>query len=452
VLYEWANLLVPAPTDMRFRFRLLLLIAAIGLAVIAAYAQPSDAQVLKDISWDGVIKKELRPGTIKKVWSDANDQYYWDRACVVWRNANIPEYPNAQIEIGGFARYSYVTNTYQDFLTTYNTYTGIPAPNNEEIMGMLRGNLRGVLGEYKVNNIVGELHYLRFPENSGPTWDNPKHLTVPVEVEYERKEGPTWTVVYADRLRVHFYRDAINAPWKENILNEELESTRGARKEYAEWELKKMPTLGSIAAEKQAAASASALPAISVPAFKSDKEAMQYTVDILRTADEQRIRAYLMKVLSAGWFVEGSTTQLTAQAQGWMDGIIEVCCKSQMNWGEQYCAQPAEKEYYNGQFSLWNKVKDKASRFVWAMGGTEWKNGQQVGGSWKLNAIEVYIHTNENEITRLRSYESGFLCKEEGGEAQQAKAAKSAGKTPASDGKGELLNKGKGLLNKLTTP
>ncbi|MBK8228640.1 MAG: hypothetical protein IPK70_15875 [Flavobacteriales bacterium] len=399
--------------------RFLLLLCALVPVWSSVHAQPSDAQVLKDISWSGVVKKELRPGTIKKVWSDANKQYYWDRACVVWRNANITEYPKALIEIGGFARYSYVTNTYQDFLTTYNTYTGIPAPGNDEIMAMLRANLRGVLGDYKFENAVGELHYLRFPENSGPTWDSPTHLTVPVEVEYERKEGPTWTVVYADRLRVHFYRDAINAPWKEQMVNEELESMRGARKDYAEWELKKMPTLGSVAAERSAQAAAAALPAVEVPTFATDRDAMQYTVDVLRTADESKIRAYLMKVLSSGWFVEGSTTQLSPQAQGWMESIIQVCCKSQMNWGEQYCARPAEKEYYNNQFSLWNKVRDKASRFVWERGGTTWKNGQQVGGSWKLNTIEVYIHVNENDIARLRSYEPGFLCKEEGGEGKR---------------------------------
>lgn len=431
------------------RARYVLLTAAISLCAVAAHAQPSDAQVLKDISWPGVIRKELRPGTIKKVWSDANSQYYWDRACVVWRNANIPEYPNAQIEIGGFARYSYVTNTYQDFLTTYNSYTGIPGPSKDEVMGMLRGNLRGALGEYKFNSIVGDLHYLRFPEEGGPIWDSPTHLTVPVETAYERKEGPTWTVVYTDRLLVHFYRDAINAPWKDNVISEEKESTRGERKEYAEWELKKKPTLGSVSAERQAQAAAASLPVVNVPAFATDREAMQYTVDILRTADEQRIRAYLMQVLAAGWFVEGSTTQLSPQAQEWMNSILQVCCRSQMNWGEQYCARPAEKEYYNGQFSLWNKVKDKASRFVWEKGGTTWRNGQQVGGSWKLSTIEVYIHVSENDIARLRSYEPGYLCREEGGEQQAAgPAATGAG----ASGGATLLERGKGLVNKLATP
>lgn len=428
-------------------YRIALLVAAISLFMCAIHAQPSDAQVLKDISWPGVLRKELRPGSIKKVWSSANKQYFWDRACVVWRNANIPEYPNAQIEIGGFARYSYVTNTYQDFLTTYNTYSGIPAPSKEEVMGMLRGNLQGTLGEFKFNSIVGDLHYLRFPEGGGPIWDSPTHLTVPVLTAYERKEGPTWTVVYTDSLLVHFYRDAINAPWKPDMVSEEKESIRGARKEYAEWELRKMPTLGSMAAEVQAQANAASLPALDVPAFGTDRDAMQYTVDILRTADEARIRAYLLKVLSAGWFVEGSTTQLTSQAQGWLEGIIQVCAKSQMNWGEQYCARPEEKEYYNGQFLLWNKVKDKASRFVWERGGTVWKNGQQVGGSWKLNTIEVYIHVNENDIARLRSYEPGVLCK-----GDQEATKPTTGTTQGNQSGTNLLNKGKGLLNKLTTP
>ena len=214
------------------------------LTGIATLAQPSDGQVLKDISWPGVVKKELRPGTIKKVWSDANKQYYWDRACVVWRNAEIPEFPEAKLEVGGFARYSYVTNTYQEFLTTYNTYTGIPAPNNEQVMEMIRKNLRGALGDYKFENIVGELRYLRFPENNGATWDNPKHLIAVVETEYERKEGPTWTVIYRDRIRVHFYRDAIDGAWKDNVLNEELESMRGERKEYGAGEIDRLPTLG----------------------------------------------------------------------------------------------------------------------------------------------------------------------------------------------------------------
>lgn len=223
------------------------------LAIVVAspaFAQPGDSQVLRDIKKPGVLKVELRPGTIKKVWSSAHMQYFWDRAVVVWRNANLPEFPNAMLEIGGFARYAYVTNTYQEFLTTYNTYTGIPAPSSAEIMTMMQKNLRGVVGEYKYSTMVGDFHYFRYPENSGPTWESPKHLTVPLEIEYERKEGPTWTVVYADRLRVHFYRDNVNAPWKSDIINEEMESTRGARKDYGEAELRKMPTRSEVDAKR----------------------------------------------------------------------------------------------------------------------------------------------------------------------------------------------------------
>ncbi len=223
------------------------------LAIVVAspaFAQPSDSQVLRDIKKPGVLKVELRPGTIKKVWSSAHMQYFWDRAVVVWRNASLPEFPNAMLEIGGFARYAYVTNTYQEFLTTYNTYTGIPAPSSAEIMTMMQKNLRGVVGEYKYSTMVGDFHYFRYPENNGPTWESPKHLTVPLEIEYERKEGPTWTVVYADRLRVHFYRDNVNAPWKSDIINEELESTRGARKDYIAAELRKMPTRGEVDAKR----------------------------------------------------------------------------------------------------------------------------------------------------------------------------------------------------------
>lgn len=66
--------------------------------------------------------------------------------------------------------------------------------------------------------------------------------------------------------------------------------------------------------------------------------------------------------------------------------------------------------------------------------------------------IEVYIHTNENDIARLRSYEPGYLCKEEGGEGKEATGGATSGGAQQQSTGGSLLNKGKGLLNKLTTP
>ena len=104
------------------------------------------------------------------------------------------------------------------------------------------------------------------------------------------------------------------------------------------------------------------------------------------------------------------------------------------------------------RFRLYNEsgrsVKEQFSRIEFMPGETQWKNGQQVGGSWKLNTIEVYIHTTENDIARLRSYEPGYLCKEEGGEGQQAGTTGA----PTKGGSTNLLDQGKGLLNKITKP
>ena len=79
-------------------------------------------------------------------------------------------------------------------------------------------------------------------------------------------------------------------------------------------------------------------------------------------------------------------------------------------------------------------------------GEAQWKNGQQVGGRLMIRNIELYIKTSNDDIARLRSYEPGYLCKKEGGEAGPSAPA-------AKGGAGnDLLNKGKGLLNKLTAP
>ncbi|MCB0764251.1 MAG: hypothetical protein KDB84_06075, partial [Flavobacteriales bacterium] len=72
-----------------------------GLIGSVVLAQPSDQQIIKDLSKPGVIKVELSKGPTKKEWHSAHAQYMWDRVAYVTRKAGVPEYPEATVRITG---------------------------------------------------------------------------------------------------------------------------------------------------------------------------------------------------------------------------------------------------------------------------------------------------------------------------------------------------------------
>jgi hypothetical protein len=430
------------------RLRRILLLAATSLSVVAAHAQPSDAQIIKDLTKPGCIKLVLDPGPTKKVWSSTYTQWFWERGYTSWYPAGIAEYPDATVEAGSTARYHTGSPpSYRECLVSYNVYHGIPTPSDADIMAVVQGNMASFLGQ-RYYRIIGDLHYLRMKPGAKATWHNPNSFSIPFEISYDEATSYTEVTTIMETVETRFYRDAVTAPLKSNMVTQDVERTTGAVKTYSQEDLRALPTYAVVDAEKKAKAESAALPELTIPSFANDREALDFTVDILRSGDEGRIRAFLSRMLAREFFEASSASVLTPQGQQVVNDVVRICCTEKMPWGEQYCARPAIKESQTNSFTLWNKVKEQFSRIEFVPGETQWKNGQQVGGRLMIRHLELYIRTSNDDIARLRSYDPGYLCKEEGGEA--APAGTPTGGT--SSGGGALLQKGKGLLNKLTTP
>lgn len=426
-----------------------LLTAAISLGGSAALAQPSDAQLIKDLTKPGCIKLVLDPGPTKKVWSSTYTQWFWERGYTSWYPAGIAEYPDATVEAGSTARY-HTGNppSYRESLVSYNVYHGIPTPSDGDIMAVVQGNMASFLGQ-RYYRILGDLHYLRMKPGAKATWHNPNSFSMPFEISYDEATSYTEVTTIMETVETRFYRDAVTAPLKRNMVTQDVERSTGAVKTYSQEDLRALPTYAVLDAEKKAKAEKAALPELAIPAFANDREALDFTVDILRSGDEGRIRAFLGRMLAREYFEASSASVLAPQGQQLVNDVVRICCKETMPWGEQYCARPAIKESQAGSFTLWNKVKEQFSRIAFMPGENQWKNGQQVGGRLMIRNLELYIKTSNDDIARLRSYEPGYLCREEGGEG---KAAPTAAGSTGGTGSGNLLNKGKGLLNKLANP
>ncbi|MBL7953941.1 MAG: hypothetical protein JNJ91_02800 [Flavobacteriales bacterium] len=435
------------------RIRIALALAALSLSVLAAYAQPTDAQIIKDLTKPGLIKLVLDPGPTKKVWSSTYTQWFWERGYTSWYNANIPEYPNAQVEAGCTVRYHTGSPaSYRESLVSYNEYHGIPTPSNEEIMAIVNGNMQSFLGQ-RYYRIIGDLHYVRMKPGAKATWHNPNSFSIPFEISYDEATDYTTVTTINETVETRFYRDAITSPLKNNMVTQDVERTTGATKTYSAEDLRALPTFNIVDEEKKTRSVNATLPTLEIPAFASDQEALDYTVNILRNGDEGRIRAYLGKMLIKDYYEASSSTVLNAQGKQLVEDVVRICCKEKMPWGEQYCARPAIKESQTNSFTVWNKVKEQFSRIEFMPGEAQWKNGQQVGGRMMIRNLELYIKTSNDDIARLRSYDPGYLCKEEGGEGKADTGNSVPSGTPQqSTNGGTLLNKGKGLLDRMTKP
>jgi hypothetical protein len=431
-------------------------LALVLAAPLAAFGQPSDQQIIKDLTKPGVTKVELMPGPTRKEWYSMHAQYLWQRGAYVWQNANVPEYPDAQVKYTGLARYHYGASTsFREFKVADSEYFGLPAPNKDEMLGMIRERYLQFLG-WRANAMVGDLHYMRIPKDEGVTWHTPNSFTIPVEIAYDQKTSYTEVTTTEEIVDVRFYRDGVNAPWKENIVSSERERNDGAVRTYRADELAAMPSMKQELEEKQARAAMAALPAVNIPEFKSEQEVFMYTHKVLREGSRAQAEAYLMQMLAPAYFVEGSSTQLNANGARLVNNALDAAFDSRSPYAEQYCPDPAVKRQQPGQVEWWNGTQDKHTRMTVTMADGGWKNGQRVGETWKIAALEVWMWNDRDNIERIKSYEPGALCKASGarGAAQPASGSSATG-APAQGTTtkgGELLNRGKGLLDRVAKP
>lgn len=436
------------------RTRTLSLFVTLGLAAFAVHAQPSDAQIIKDLTKPGVLKVELSTGPTTKEWHSAHGQYMWDRVAYVTRSAEVAEYPKATVKITGIARYHYGASTsFREFKVAENEYFGLPAPRKDEMLGMIRERYLQFLG-HRAGKMVGDLHYLRIPEGEGVIWHTPLSFTIPVEVEYDAKTSNVHLTTIREKIDTRFYRDAVSAPWKENIVAIGRDRTEGEQRTLPAEELRAMPTFRDQLEEQQAQRDLAALGEVSIPEFKSDMEVFMHTHKLLREGSAAQFEAYLIRMLAPVYFVDGSTTRLTPQGADLVNKAVNNAFKGKSTYAQQYCPDPGVKHQQPDMMEWWNATQDAHVRMALTKAGGTWKNGQKTGETYKITALEVWMLTSADDIARINSYEPGMLCK---GAGKPVSSGSGNASTPVSGGQQQntgdrILNKGKGLLNKLTTP
>ena len=434
------------------RFRSALCIAAASLCSLAAMAQPTDAQILKDISDVKYSKVELVKGTTKKVWSDAHAQWFWERGATLWKPADIAEYPNAKVVIYGFARY-HTGNppSFREFKTSLNEYEGIPAPTKEEILAHARKYLKEFVGSYRYNRTV-DLKSIQVAADPKTVWHTPLSFSMQFEVVADEIISDVEVATVLTRQETRFYRDKVSDPWKSFMVTVERDTRHENKRSFTPEDIRVMETIGSREEEAQAQAALAELGDVTIPDFARDVDVFMHTHKLLREGTAAQFEAYLMRMLVPVYFVDGSTTRLTPQGADLVNKAVNNAFKGKSTYAQQYCPDPGVKHQQPMSMEWWNATQDAHTRLSLTKGGGTWKNGQKVGESFKIQALEVWMLTSADDIARINSYEPGMLCK--GGTPVQKAVQQNHTSTAPQGGTGgnDLLKKGKGFLDKVTKP
>ncbi|MBK6722625.1 MAG: hypothetical protein IPG58_04910 [Acidobacteria bacterium] len=198
---------------MRSRILSSMFIAAVVLAigVIAANAQPSAAQVKKDVSGPKTVSVTVL-GRGTRVWSKGYSKYVWD---VPYTAKVKSEEPGVNILVEATASYDIAGGRYvywKSFVGS-NLFEGIPNPTEAEVAALLQrfGPQPIMMGEfYSAVKIEG----IKLADKPRFEWHNLNSVSFTVYATFTEQVNYTTTRRIAKPYRARLYRDGKTMPWK----------------------------------------------------------------------------------------------------------------------------------------------------------------------------------------------------------------------------------------------
>lgn len=187
----------------------------IGFAATSANAQPSAAQVKKDVTGAKTISVTVG-GRGTRVWSKGYSKWVWD---VPYSAKVKSEEPGVNILVEATASYDIVGGRYvywRSFVGS-NIYEGIPNPTDAEVAKLLEqfGPQKVMMGDFY--NAVGSIESVKLAAKPRFEWHTLNSVSFTVVVTFTEKVDNTTSRRVAKPYRARLYRDGKTMPWR-NIL------------------------------------------------------------------------------------------------------------------------------------------------------------------------------------------------------------------------------------------
>lgn len=214
-----------------------LTLALCALLAPRAAAQPSDQQVIKDLTHEGTLSVKLTTKGARRV---ENLKYVWLRNAEIVREANIPGHPEIKLVVWGTAVYDIIAGkfVYTKFRVGSNSYLGIPNPTEADIRAVLdKQGTEKLVGNFLYNNIVSDVTY-KVAEEPRWEWHKPESVSFNVASKFDMLSQVGKAVETVDQMiRVRLYADELKGPWQSMMSTPKerkvLSSREVSSEEYA---------------------------------------------------------------------------------------------------------------------------------------------------------------------------------------------------------------------------
>jgi hypothetical protein len=182
-----------------------------------AHAQPTDAQIKRDISSPMTISVTLG-GPGKREWSSGFKKYVWSRSFTA---KNRTDDPKVNIIIRGSASYDIVGGRYTFWRTfiSSNEYEGIPNPTAADVDALIeKFGLSKFMGSARYNSVIGKVESIGLSEEPNFVWNNPNSVSFNVVTVYrERINDIGGSERISQVFEIRLYRNSLDAEWHNMI-------------------------------------------------------------------------------------------------------------------------------------------------------------------------------------------------------------------------------------------
>lgn len=195
-----------------------------GLAFVTTKAQPTDAQLKKQLTSPKTVSITLGKAG-KKEWSSTYKKYVWTRYATIKLKTDEPGifliwYGYASYDIFG-SKFSY----WRTF-TTSNSYEGIPDPTEKDLMDLaLKLGYEGIMPDFYFRQMVGQPESLKLADEPKFEWHTLNSVSFYFVMVYTEQ-----TAVYKSKPRrikrvfkARIYRDDVKSAWNRVISTSESE-------------------------------------------------------------------------------------------------------------------------------------------------------------------------------------------------------------------------------------
>lgn len=182
-----------------------------------AFAQPSDAQIKKDLTGAKTVSVTLGKAG-KEEWSRTYKKFIWTRDFTAKVKTDDPE---IFLLVKGYAAYEVMSGKYVFWrsFTTSNSYEGIPDPTASDVQALIeKFGAERFLGNYYFNRVVGKIESLKLADEPKFEWHTLNSVSFQVVAVYTEKTNDVGGRERLARVfEIRLYRDSVKAAWKNMI-------------------------------------------------------------------------------------------------------------------------------------------------------------------------------------------------------------------------------------------